>query len=240
MNIFDELIEKTEALLPGTGMVREDLPEPSQFEGRRGELILGREQAYELGGSGFSCTSCTMYTEREDLVPRDQVVIYGKDLWELEKDAPFARIALIRTDDVEEKGEQGAYAILESIGLKKYDVFPKGYMVRTSALSNREQVRISKTAVKEKCSFADVGSLYISQYKTNKHVQAVKLIFVTLPDVNYRELDRMGTLSTQLFRALNHALADIKMDCHHCEWKIVCDEVEGMKELHQKLVNQTH
>lgn len=240
MNIFDELIEKTEALLPCTGKICEDLPEPSRFAGRRGELILGREQAYELGGSDLPCTSCTMFTQREDLVPCDQVVIYGRDLWELAKDAPFARIALIRTDDVEEKGEQGAYAILESIGLKKYDVFPKGYMVRTSALSNREQVRVAKTAVREKRSFADVGSLYISQYKTNRHVQAVKMIFVTLPDCDYRELDHMGTLSTKLFRALNHALADLKMDCRRCEWKIVCDEVEGMKELHRKLATEIH
>ena len=29
-------------------------------------------------------------------------------------------------------------------------------------------------------------------------------------------------------------LTDLKMDCKACEWKIVCDEVEGMKVLHQK------
>lgn len=240
MNIFDDLIQKTYDLLPQEGQKVLSLPDVRGFEGRKNELILGREAAYELGGNDCDCVSCIMYTEDENLIPQDEVVVYGPDLGEIKSDCAFARIAIIRTDFIEEHGEQGAYNILENISLKKYDVFPKGYMVRTSALSNREQVRISQKAIKEGLSFAHVGNMYISEFKKNKHVQAVKMIFVTLEDGRYKELDRIATLSTELFRALNHVLRDLKMDCRACEWKIICDEVDGMKQLHEELLKKQH
>lgn len=240
MEIFNELIKKTEALLPAEGRTYAYMSDCSAHKGRENELILGREAAYELGGGNCPCVSYTMYTEDENLVPRDEIVVYGSDLADIKADCPFARIAIIRTDFIEENGDQGAYAIIENIALRKYDVFPRGYMVRTSALSNREQVRVARSALKEGLSFADVGSMYISRYKDNKHVQAVKMIFVTLPEVDYNALDHLGTLSTELVRALNHVIADLKMDCRHCEWKPVCDEVEGMKELHEELIKKQH
>ena len=240
MKVFDELILKVNDLLPEHGRSHFPVPNAERFKGHRSELILGKETAFELGGGNCSCVTTSMYTEREDLVPEDEIVVYGKDLTELKKDSSFARIALIRTDFIEQEGEQGAYGILEKISLKKYDVFPKGYMVRTSALSNREQVRISKTAVKQGLTFADVGTMYINEFHKNKHVQAVKMIFVTVPDLDYPELDHLGNLSNELFRALNHMVSDLKMNCNHCEWKVVCDQVEGMKELHEKMLQDQH
>lgn len=234
MEVFDELIEKLNALLPAGGKSMPPRQELERFQGHRNELILGRETAYELGGSAKACVSTGVYTQREDLVPRDEILLFGKDLKELKKDAPFARIACIRTDFIE---QQGAYAILENINLKKYDVFPKGYMVRTSALSNREQVRVSKAGVKSGLSFQDVGSFYIREYHKNPHVQAVKMIFATCEDLDYPTLEHLGMLSNQLFRALNHLVADLKMNCRACEWKSVCDEVEGMKQMHEKMLH---
>ena len=239
MEIFDELIDKINALLPEGGRCFPPAPVQKKFVGRRSELILGRETAYELGGSNMPCVTTSLYTQRDDLVPEDQVQIYGQDLGELEKDAPFARIALIRTDFIEEQGEQGAYAILENINLKKYDVYPKGYMVRTSALSNREQVRVSKAGSRNGLSFRDVGSMYIQEYHKNPHVQAVRMIFVTLDQLDYSQLDHLGNLANDMFRALNHIVSDMKMKCRACEWKSICDQVEGMKQMHEKMLQKS-
>lgn len=236
MNIFDDLIAKATSVLPEGGRSMTNFPDISKQIGRKGELILGRELAYELGGGDNLCSVVNLYTEDEAIVPTDEVVVYGKDIFELKEDCSFARITIVRTKGIDEHGEQAAYNILENIGLKRYDVFPKGFMVRTSVLSNREQARVSKEAIKNKLSFFHVGKMYIDEFKKNRYVKAVKIIFITLPDANYQLLDRIGTLSTDLFRALNHAISDLKMDCKHCEWKVVCDEVEGMKELHQKML----
>ena len=238
MELFDDLIRRTYRLLPSECLRFHPEEDTSPYTGKRSELILGRETAFELGGGSFPSASGVLYTQSEELVPCDEIRVYGSDLPQIRNDCPFARFAVIRTDDIEFQGEQGAYGILENIGLRKYDVFPSGYMVRTSALSNREQVRVSKAAAAKHLSFAQVGSMYIQEFHKNPHVTGVRMIFVTLPDMDYRELDHLGTLSNQVFRALNRALADLKMDCKACEWKIVCDEVEGIKLLHQSQIDK--
>lgn len=236
MDIFNDLIHKAQDLLPGQGRALAYIPDQTAWEGRRGELILGREAAYELGGGGHPSISSIFYTEDERFVPRDEILLYGKDLYEITEDSPFLRLTFVRTDNIDEKGDEAAYAIMGNIGLHKYDVFPKGYMGRVSMMDNREQVRVSHKAVEGRLSFANVGSLYINEYKKSKHVLAVKMLFATLAGLDYKALDHIGTLSNELFRALNHALADLNMDCKKCEWKIVCDEVDGLKKLHEKQV----
>lgn len=238
MKIFDDLILKTYKLLPKEKTVFTNFVDINKHIGSKSEIILGKEAMYELGGSSLNCAVYNLYTEDDNLVENDEVVLYGNDLADIKKDCSFAKIVIVKTDYIEENGEQGAYDILEKINLKKYDVYPKGYMVRTSVLSNREQVRVSKQAVKNKLSFMHVGKMYIDQFKQNPHVKAVKIIFITKDDIDYFELDKIGMTATNLFRAMNHVIADIKMDCNHCEWKVLCDEFEGMKEMHQKMINQ--
>ncbi|MEG1191133.1 MAG: carbon monoxide dehydrogenase [Oscillospiraceae bacterium] len=235
MKIFDPIILKTQELLSSLPYSSfEYAPGKAAPEGNVNDLVLGKEAAFELGAADYSAVHYTAVTREEAIVPRDEILVYGRDLSEIKADCSFARITLLRTDDIEEEGEQGAYAIIEKIEQKKFDVAPKGYMMRASALSTREQVRVAKTAVKHGISFEAVGNLIISKYKENEHVLAVKIIFVTLPDGPYIELDKLANTSYQMIKALNHIIADLKMDCHTCNFKPICDEVEGMKELHLK------
>ncbi|MEA4895426.1 MAG: carbon monoxide dehydrogenase [Oscillospiraceae bacterium] len=239
MRIYDEIIRRTEELLSGNeARIFSHSPDRSAKPGKKNEFLLARESAYELGESSLSSVSYTAITSNGELVVEDRILLFGKDLPELSHNSPFARISILFTDDILESGDQAAYSIIKSIELKKYDVFPEGYMMRVSVLSSREQVRVSKSALKDGLSFEQVGNLFISKYKENKHVKAVTVIFVTLPEAPYAELESLAEESTKLTRALNHIIADLKMDCRACEWKPVCDEVDGMKELHSKMVGQ--
>lgn len=236
MRIYDEIIRKTtELLATNEARIYSYNTNNVAAEGKKNELILAKEAAFELGESILPSVSYTAITDNEQLVSGDRILLFGKDLQELADNSAFARITILLTDNIEENGEQGAHSIIKNIDMKKYDVSPVGYMMRASALSNREQVRVSKNAIKTGLSFESVGNLFISKYKENKHVRAVTVIFVTLPDAPYEELERLADGSVEITRALNHILADIKMDCCACEWKPVCDEVEGMKEMHSKI-----
>jgi len=236
MKIYDDIILETEQLFASREpRVFAYEPKNTAALGEKNELILVREAAFELGEGSLPSVSFTVVTDSEKLLSADQTLLFGKDLLELSADAPFARITILCTDDLEENGEQGAYGIIKNIDMKKCDISPKGYMMRAAALSNREQVRVSKSAIKAGLSFEHVGNLFISKYKENRHVKAVTVIFVTLPDAPYAELDRLAQRSADITKALNHILADIKIECRACEWKPVCDEVEGMKEMHFKM-----
>lgn len=236
MKIYDELISETMELLSSSEpRIYPYNRNKAAVSGSKNELILACEAAFELGEGTLPSVSFTAVTDNEELVPFDRILLFGKDLPELNSSSPFARISFLRTDNIEENGEQGAYAIIKNIELKKYSVSPSGYMMRASALSNREQVRVSKSAIKKGLSFENIGNAFINEYKENRHVKAVTVIFVTLPSAPYAELESLANLSAGVTGALNHIIADIKMDCRACEWKPVCDEVEGMKEMHSDI-----
>ena len=236
MKLYDELIRKTAALFSESHpRVFPYDPNNAASAGKKNELILSREAAFELGEGTLPSVSYTAITDTAELMNGDSILLFGKDLNELASNSPFARITILLTDNIEENGEQGAYSIVKNIELKKYDVSPEGYMMRASALSSREQVRVSKKAIKSGLSFETVGSLFISKYKENKHVKAVMIIFVTKPDAPFAELEKLAETSSEITRALNHILSDIDMDCRACQWKPVCDEVEGIKEMHSKI-----
>lgn len=239
MKLFDDLIGEALALVEGRALRQWPWdPAGAAREGEPNELILRRDMAYELGEGSFPAVGLTAVTQDPSLVPGDEILLAGPDLGEIRGDCAFARVTVIRTDDVYRTGDQAAYNLIQGLETEKFRVSPAGYMMRPSALTNREQVRVSKAAVKSGLTFAQVGDLLIGRYHENRHVLAVKLVFITLPDFPYRELDRLADRTRDLTRTLNHALADVSMDCRACEWKPVCDAVEGMRELHQRQIQQ--
>ncbi len=239
MSVFDQLIKDTNSVLDKKDFVSFDYSDNyKKFVSDKQELIFKKEAQFELGGENLNSVAFSLFTEDDNLVNKDEIIVIGKDLNEIKKDSSFARIALVKTKDVYLRGEQASYFILETINLKRYNINLKGYMIRTSVLSNREQVRVNKEAIKNKMSFRDVGSMYIDEFKKNQYVEAVKMIFITDEDVDYIKLEDISTTSLKIFRALNHAISDLKMDCKRCEWRTLCSQVEGMKELHEKMIKK--
>lgn len=237
IRVYDDIIRKTMSLL-SKEKPREYAHDPNNMaaQGKRNELILRRETAFELGESSFPSLAYLLLTDNEELISQDRILLYGKDLGEISEDCPFARISILLTDDMGSQGEQGIYDTINEIDMKKYAVAPAGYMMRASHFSNREQVRVSKNAVKSGLSFEQVGNLFIKKYKENEHVRAVTVIFISLSSGPYEKLSDLAKGSGEITRALNHIFEDSDLDCAACQWKPLCDETEGMKSLHSKMV----
>ena len=196
----------------------------------RNELVMLREAAFELGGSGKPSVSFSAFTTDETLVGEDRVTLIGPDLGELRSDPPFARIVLFSIQDVGE--EDQAHRALQDIDYVKYHVFPAGYMTRALSDDHREQVRLSKAAVKEGISFKNVGFTYIRRFRENENVRHVHVIFVTDPNADYAGLKKIARKAGEIARSLNTILEGIPTDCDSCGLREICDEVEGMRELH--------
>lgn len=239
MKLYDDLISEALGLLTPLGLT--ELPVGANLAAREGdpnELILKRDTAFELGEGSYPSVSITAVTQSETLVPKDSVVLCGADLDHIKSDCAYARVTLLRTDDILEKGEQAAYARIKKLETQKFRVGAEGYMMRPSAMTNREQVRVSRKAVKSGLRFQGVGNLLVQAYRRDPHVRAVQVIFVTAPQAPYRALDALADQIAVRTKMLDHALADVSMNCRACEWKPVCDAVEGMKELHQQRMNK--
>ncbi len=204
-------------------------------------MILRSEAAYELGGGTHKAISGLGFTSDAELVDRDEILIYGQDLPEIQTDISYARLTLVRLreDFLEQRGaEDKAYQMLRKVDYTRYHLNPKGYMMRISVSEDREPVRVSREALMQGMNFEKIGKMFIDEYHKNTEVLAVKLIFITLADFPYDNLDTLVEKLGRMTESLNHVLSNIKMDCSICGLKEVCDEVEELKELHFQVMEK--
>lgn len=198
--------------------------------GERAELILSREAAFELGGSAKRSANAAFFVPGEK--EEDTIELYGSDISEIREDCEFARLAILRVAAPED-GET-LYRKLKGLEFIKYRVFPKGYMTRISPGTNREQVRIGKSAVAEGLSFFNIGCSYIKKYKEDPSVLSVRLLFVTSPACDWKAIEAAAKKASLLTESLNK-VQETAVSCDSCSMKAICDEVEGLRELHFKL-----
>ena len=236
MELYNKIMEGVPSLCGRTAPRRflfEDRlvwPDSGSFE-----LVMQRDQAFELGGSGKNAVNFTCVTSSPRLVERDEVLVYGPDLGELRGDSDYLRISLLRVGDIESDEEddtEQAFRAIQALDFVKYKIFPRGFMLRTSSDSDREQVRVSRQAIREGISFARIGAGYIRQYRQDPNVLAAKVIFVTAKDADYAAARKCARDVKAITMSLSQILKGMPTDCGSCNLKPICDEVEGMKELH--------
>lgn len=225
MNFFEKQISefkseingKRESVFPFSQCTWEDVG--------RNEIVMQKDSAFELKGTGFE-----LFTSEK--IGEDEVILIGSDLNGIKTDTSFARVSLIELEETTD--EQKAHDVTRKIECIKYHYFPKGYMIRTNSMSCAENVRVSKKAIKNGITFSQVGNMLISKYKENKNVKAVKIFFITDESVDFKSLQNIAEKSSEITDALDHVIKDLNLDCNTCKLKVICDEVEGMKELHFK------
>lgn len=232
MELYNSLIRDTRALFEGKSAKSwSGAPGDAWKDLGASELVLQRDAAYELGAQGKGSANYVLFTSSGELVEKDQVLLYGPDLNEIRAGSDFARIVLLRVGVLDDDDET-VYRTLKDIEFAKYHVYPEGYMVRMSPESYREQVRVSKAALKKGLSFKAIGANYIAEYKKNPNVLAATVIFVTAPGLDYGKMQELAKKASAVTGTLTHILEGLPTDCSVCALKDVCDEVEGMKELH--------
>lgn len=225
MNFFDNLIDDFYGSVSSFG--HKDYPYSIKKKWQdlgQNELVMQRESAYELDGIGFN-----LITSKNI---ENKITVIGDDLGQISENRKFARISVISIDDIAD--EQKAYDIIRKIEYVKYHFFPKGYMIRTSSRSHKEVVRLSKSALNQSISFEKIGNLLIDKYKANPVVKSVHIFFITDKSIDYKMLEALAVKNHSITETLNHIMNNVNFDCSSCNLKPICDEVEGMRELHFK------
>ena len=232
MELYNSLINDTRAQLEGlSAKVWDYSPADCWRDVGSSELVLQRDAAYEMGALGKGSANYVLFTSSSELVDKDQVILYGPDMGQIKGDCDFARIVLLRVGVLDDDDE-AVYRTLKDIEFAKYHVYPEGYMVRMSPESSREQVRVSKKALGKGISFRSVGASYVAEYKKDANVLNATVIFITDPKADYAALQAAAKKASAVTGTLTHILEGLPTDCSICALKDICDEVEGMKELH--------
>ncbi|MBE6799893.1 MAG: hypothetical protein E7529_01665 [Ruminococcaceae bacterium] len=225
MEIFDSLIKEVSEIIKPYPKTEYSYEKENSWEDvGHNQVILQKETLFELDGVGFNLLTSS-YIE-------DSVVVIGKDLQELKGNIKFARICFVEFEEQEET--QKTYNLIRKIEYTKYHFFPDGYMIRTSAKAHKESVRVSKTSIKKGIDFQKIGNLLINKYKENPAVKGVKVVFVTENAADYLKLESLSRKNHEITETLNQVMNNLTFDCDTCNLKAICDEVEGMRELHFK------
>ena len=232
MELYNNLISQTKELLENKPAAIYDFDAKKSWKDTgSNELVLQKDAAFELGARGKGSANYVLFTSSAALVDKDRVIVCGKDIKDIKGDCDFARIVLLRIGLLDDDDEK-VYRTLKDIEFSKYHVHPEGYMVRMSPENHREQVRVSKKAVSQGISFAGLGMNYIAEYKKDANVVNATVIFVTDPQVDYEKLRDIAQMSSKVTGTLTHIFEGLSTDCSVCALKDICDEVEGMRELH--------
>lgn len=234
MELYNKVIKETYDILnKGKQTTWAYNPKDAWPDKGSSELVLQSDSAYEMGASGLGSVNYLCTTSSSELVDKDEIVLIGPDMPQIKgkSGVPFGRIVMVRVGVLDDDDEV-VYRMLKDIEFCKYHVFPEGYMVRMSPESYREQIRVSKKAVKKKINFKAIGANYIKKYKEDPNVLNVKVFFITDPSIDFETLTKNAKLTDGITSTLTHILEGLSTDCSVCSLKDVCDEVEGMKELH--------
>ena len=234
MKIFADVTEKMISLLPEVAdksVIYSD--ELCAEKGDKNAILFRSDTAYELGGNGKLSVGSIVFT---DLPPmQDEVILYGPDLSEINEDIPFAHLTFVSLK--QKNDEELTYEQLKNISFTAFQIYPKGYHIRISPSASKEQVRVSKNVLNSErpLSFINVGCSLIRAFKENDDVEAVRTVFITKKDFNYRELSALAQKAKRITDAVHSTLQLSELDCASCKMKPICDEVEGLRELHFKM-----
>ena len=231
MKLYDQIIAQTMEALGPAEMVRRYPYRTGRVwkDAGSSELIMLRDTAFELGGSGLPSVNYSCVTT-SGLIAENEIYVCGRDLDDIGEDTAFARIVLLETEDLGDN-EEKAFQAIRNLDFVRYHIFPKGYMVRVSSTSHQERVRVSRQVVRSGIRFEYVGAAYIRKYLKIPLVRHVRVIFVTDTEP-VKRLVPFAEKVSNITKTLTHILDGLPADCGHCSMKTVCDEVEGMRELH--------
>lgn len=231
MDLYNSLINEVTGMLPQGGKTWVYDSTNCWKDNGQAELVLSKDAAFELGASGKGSANLVLYTSSKELINEDKVTLYGPDISEIKDNCDFARIVIIKVGMLD--GDNDAiYRTLKDIEFAKYHVYPQGYMVRMSPESYREQVRVSKEVISRGISFSKLGNSYIREYKKDSNVLSVQVIFITDPQFDYSTLTALAKKANGITGTLSTILEGLPTDCSACQLKDICEEVDGMKELH--------
>ena len=222
MNFFDSVLSEFYALTKDF-KTQEFAPEKPWTDVGRNEFIMQRDCAFELFGTGFNIVT-------SGDIGQDRICVIGENLDRLKSDTPFVRVSVIGIEDISD--EQKAYDTVKKIEFAKYHFFPEGFMTRFEADTYKERVRVSKKSIKNGMRFENTGTLLIKKYKENPAVKNVCVYYITAPDFDGTAAERLAKKSKSILDALNHIMKDVSLDCSVSALKPVCDEVDGLRELH--------
>ncbi len=232
MELFDAMIRRIEEKIVGHPCVTYRYDDSAVLEEEESfTMVFGSDTAAELGSTDKNAVNLTCVTSDPDLVTADEIRLLGPDIKDIKGSSDYARIVevLVRDDS---RDSNSAHKLLQDLDFVKFHIYPKDIMIRTSGQSSAERLRISQKAIGSGITFEKLGNTYISHYKKDSRVLAVRITFVTAENFDYSALEDEAKLCVSVRNSLSLIQKGLPKDCDMCTISDICGEIEGLKKLH--------
>ena len=235
MNVYDALLRQTQTLLkaqPFRSLPVRDCDWPML---ETSEFLMGREVRFELGDRFKDSVVTHIPTSDGQLLGEDGIFLLGKDLPEIRENTNFSRVMLFNIDDIPDPNK--AYIAVRKLNYERYKIIPQGYMILSSSFENKENVRVSKKAVKQGLNFEILGNLYLQHYRRLPGVNHVQVYFIVGDPPFVKDLVGLTKKVGEVTEAFDHILKNVILDCDVCPLKTICEDIEALRELHFSMKN---
>lgn len=236
MNVYDDLIRQSLDILRSQPLRQLKVRPASWNMLSASEFLMGKEVAFELGDRFRESVVYNAQTSDETLIGEDQIFLLGEDLPKIKGNTNFTRVALFNIDDIPDPNK--AYIGVRKLNYERYKIIPEGYMILSSSFENKENVRVSKKAIKKGLDFETLGNLYIERYKALPGVNYVQIFFIVGDQPCVRDLVAVSKKVNEVTDAFDHILKNVILDCDVCPLKTICEDIEALRELHFSLKDE--
>lgn len=233
MNIFDEYIKDTLQILDGYEM------KPLEKQGALLELekktifLMDKDTAFELGGYPKESVNLIVGTSETEI--EDGIFFIGDMSTENKKHISFGKVVFIQTEAFP---DDEIYDFTQKTLMTDTSLRFKDVMLRTSPKHYYTNLKVSKTALVNGFTFNKVAETVYEEFKKIPGVKHVKVVLIAGDFPLYKELLPIAEDVKDVTVTLNHIFDGIDMDCGSCAWSDLCDEVEGLRELHKSVGNR--
>lgn len=195
------------------------------------QVILTMDTAIELGHPQTESLAFLMWTETRKTI-NQQITIIGPDINEVSADKmSFGKIVLISGHGFT---EENAYQRYQEMDAVRFKLNLDGYMLRAIPQEGKEWSRVSKHALKKDFSLKILGNELIRELQSLEYVDAAEIIFITSSPADVERFKPLGGKVTKVCQAMNKMFDNLEYDCSSCSFADVCDEIDGLKTMHQK------
>lgn len=236
MNVYDQLIQETLGILQKQNFTELKVRDCSWNMLESNEFLMGKEVRFELGDRFKDSVVVHIPTSDKTLIGEDKIFLIGEDLQHIRANTNFSRVTLFNIDDIPDPNK--AYIGVRKLNYERYKIIPEGYMVLSSSFEDKENVRVSKKAIKNGLTFETLGNLYIQRYKQLAGVNNVQIYFIVGDQDFVKDLIEVSKKVNEVTNAFDHILKNVILDCDVCPLKTICEDIEALRELHFSVNNK--
>lgn len=232
MDIFDqyaETIEQRIKLMTPQRLVNDKNIWPVA---EKNPFIMERDTALELGGYPKESLNLMVSSTNFDFENQGGVYLIGDPTLLTSKNShlSFGKIVLIKNKAVE---TEDIYNDLKSVEFADIRLHFSDVMVRMSSQKLFTNLRIGKKAIKKGFTLEKLGFTMYRCFSALPQVEQVKIIMIVGESPLYKELVPIAEKIKDATSALNTMFDGMDLDCESCKLSEICDEVEGLKKMHQ-------